>query len=197
MVGSITEAASFSFYPTKNLGAIGDGGATVFRDADAANRGTQLRQYGWDTERNCQRFGRNTRLDELQAAILRSKLSRLSADIARRRDIAATYDDGLRNLPLTRPKVREGCEHAYHQYVISVSDRDGFRRAMTKAGVGTAIHYTPANHLHPAYAKVARIGGALPRTEQAAKHVVSLPIFPELSDVQLSRVIDAIRTTLT
>ena len=196
MVGGITEAASFSFYPTKNLGAIGDGGATSFRDPEVVARGMQLRQYGWDAERRCQHFGRNSRLDELQAAILRAKLKGLAADIARRREIAAAYDEGLRNLPLTLPKVREGAVHAYHQYVVSVANQNAFRESLVKAGVGTAIHYAPANHLHPAYAKATRVGGALPATEEAAKHVVSLPMFPELTDGQVSRVIDAVRTTL-
>ena len=194
MVGSIGEAASFSFYPTKNLGAFGDGGATAFRDGDAMARATQLRQYGWDADRRCQQFGMNSRLDEVQAAILRTKLPRLAADIDRRRAIAATYHEGLSNLPIALPKVREGCVHAWHQYVISLPDRDAFRLAMTTAGIGTAIHYTPPNHLHPVYQKALR-ARPLIRTERASQQIVSLPMFPELTEVQVSRVIDAVRAS--
>jgi dTDP-4-amino-4,6-dideoxygalactose transaminase len=192
MLGSIGDAASFSFYPTKNLGAFGDGGATAFRDSDVMTRANQLRQYGWDADRRCQQHGMNSRLDELQAAILRAKLTRLAADIERRRAIAAAYNDGLRDLPILLPEVREGCVHAWHQYVVSVSDREAFRNAMTTAGIGTAIHYTPPNHLHPVYRNALR-AGALTRTEVACERIVSLPMFSELTDPQVNRVIDAIR----
>lgn len=195
MTGSITEAASFSFYPTKNLGAFGDGGAVALRDADAAARAVQLRQYGWDTHRLSQRFGMNSRLDEVQAAILRCKLPRLASDIARRRAIAAAYDDGLGNLQIALPKTREGCVHAWHQYVVSVSDQADFRAKLGKSGVATAIHYAPPNHVHPAYKETLRVG-SLARTEHESARVVSLPMFPEMTDEQVNRVIDVVRATV-
>lgn len=194
LVGSITEASSFSFYPTKNLGAFGDGGATGFRDADAMTRATQIRQYGWDSERRCQRFGMNTRLDELQAAVLRIKLKSLDQDIQRRRAIAATYQDGLRNLQLQLPVTRPDCVHAWHQFVIALDNRDRFRQAMSVAGIGTAIHYAPPNHTHPAYTNALRASN-LKRTDDVCSRIVSLPMFPELTDFQVSRVIDGVRAS--
>jgi dTDP-4-amino-4,6-dideoxygalactose transaminase len=196
MLGTLAEGASFSFYPTKNLGAIGDGGALTLANGDAASRAAKLRQYGWDDHRLSQMSGINSRLDEIQAGILRVKLEFLSKNVARRQAIAAIYNDGLSNTQLRTPKVREGGTHAYHQYVVEVDNQQRFRETLAAAGVGTAIHYLPPTHMHPTYRKTAIAGGRLPSTEEVCQRIVSLPMFPEMTEAQVNRVIDASRAAL-
>ncbi len=180
--GSFGAAAAFSFYPTKNLGALGDGGAIATNDRGIAERARLLREYGWKERYVSEIPGLNTRLDELQAAILRVKLRYLDAGNARRREIAAAYSAGLR-LPI------EDAGHVYHQYVIRSRERDALRAGLAASGIGTLVHYPVPVHLQPAYAGLER--GALPETESAAREVVSLPMYPELEDVDVARVIGA------
>ena len=190
-LGTFGAAAGFSFYPTKNLGAFGDGGAMVTGDAKTDSHARALRQYGWRERYISDEAGFNSRLDELQAALLRVKLVRLDADIAARRRIAATYNDALANMVNT-PTVREGADHAWHLYVVPVPQRDRFAAALKERGVGTALHYPQPVHRQKAYAgRVAT--GDLSVTEKLATDILSLPMHPHLGDEDVAHVIDSVR----
>jgi dTDP-4-amino-4,6-dideoxygalactose transaminase len=192
-VGTFAEIATFSFYPTKNLGALGDGGMLATSDARLGAEIAALRQYGWKTHYISDAVGVNSRLDEIQAAILRVKLAHLDAQNARRRVIAAAYDEALRHKSLA-PAVRPGAEHAYHLYVLRCSERAGMQGRLREAGIGTGIHYATPVHLQPAYRDRISLGpaGCL-ASEAAASQVLSLPMYPELTDAQVSRICDALR----
>jgi dTDP-4-amino-4,6-dideoxygalactose transaminase len=189
-VGSIGDIAAFSFYPTKNLGALGDGGAVVTSDAKLAERLKLLREYGWRERYVSEIAGMNSRLDELQAALLRVKLKALDGENSRRRQIAAIYDKGLKATGLKLPKCVGDVLHPYHQYVVRSSERDGLKDRLRLAGIGTLIHYPVPVHLQPAYRHL--VGVALPETELAAREVLSLPMFPQLTDEQVGQVCQAI-----
>jgi dTDP-3-amino-3,4,6-trideoxy-alpha-D-glucose transaminase len=146
-VGSFGDAACFSFYPTKNLGAIGDGGAIVTRDAAFAERVRRLRQYGWNDARETEEPGLNSRLDVVQAAILRVKLPSLDRDNARRQYIARIYDEGLAALPIVRPARRPGSTHVFHLYVVASPGRDRIKDVLVARGVGAGVHY-PCLFIH-------------------------------------------------
>ncbi len=197
MTGSIGDIAAFSFYPTKNLGALGDGGAVATRDPGLAERARLLREYGWRERYVSALPGLNSRLDELQAAVLRVKLRHLPAENARRRSLAARYDAGLAGAGLILPAVRPGATHVYHQYVVRHPAREALRQQLAAQGIGTLVHYPVPVHLQPAYAGRVWIGAGLPVTEQAAREVVSLPMFPELSEDQAQQVIGAVRAFLS
>jgi dTDP-4-amino-4,6-dideoxygalactose transaminase len=193
-VGSLGDVACFSFYPTKNLGAIGDGGAIVTGDAGVAARVRRLRQYGWDESRKVREVGVNSRLDSLQAAVLKAKLPYLDHDNARRAVIARRYNQGLAGLPLTVPATRDDATHVYHLYVVACEDRDELRRHLGDAEIGSAIHYPDPIHLQQGYAEGVKVPpGGLPLTERAAERILSLPLYPELSDQQVDCVIASIR----
>ncbi len=197
-LGSIGDVGCFSFYPTKNLGAIGDGGLVLAAESDIAERVRRLRQYGWDDKRETLEAGVNSRLDPLQAAILQAKLPHLDSDNARRRAIARRYDAGLAGLPLAVPRVRAGCEHTYHLYVIACDDRDGLRAHLGRREIGCAIHYpTPVHRQHGYAERVIAPRDGLPVTERLCRRILSLPIYPELSDADVDRVIAAIRGYFT
>ena len=192
--GSFGDLAAFSFYPTKNLGALGDGGAVVTNDDVLAARLRELREYGWRERYVSHAIGMNSRLDEIQAAILRPKLRRLDADNARRQAIAGLYDEGLRGLGLGLPARRAGATHVFHQYAIRSERRDALRTGLAAGGIGSNIHYPLPVHLQPAYQNRVAIGhGALPESERAAREVLSLPMFPELNDAQAARVAATLR----
>jgi dTDP-4-amino-4,6-dideoxygalactose transaminase len=192
-VGVFGDAASFSFYPTKNLGALGDGGAVVTNDVEVAERAGLLREYGWRERYVSDLAGFNSRLDELQAAILRVKLKYLDEENARRREIARIYDDRLAQTSLRLPERAGGVESVYHQYVARCDERDGLREHLREQGVGTLVHYPVPVHLQPAYRnRVLVHRGALPATELAARQVLSLPMHPQLSAAQVERVCEAI-----
>ena len=196
-VGGFGVAGAFSLYPTKNLGAFGDAGVLVTGDEELAARARRLREYGWRRRFVAEEPGMNTRLDELQAAILRVKLRRLDEANARRGTIATAYDEGLANLPLQLPREAPGETSVWHQYVIRLNDRDRLRAALAEAGVGTAIHYPEPVHRQDAYAGRLPLGpGGLPVTEQLAREILSLPIYPELGDEQVAQVIEAVRVAL-
>ena len=183
ITGTFGDAATFSFYPTKNLGAIGDGGAVVTRDATLAARVRELRQYGWKSRYISDTTGMNSRLDELQAAILRVKLPHLRADNQRRRDIAAIYAKHIRNDAVLLPPVRAGAEHVYHQFVVRTPQRDALMAALKSHGVPTAVHYPQPVHTQPAYlGRIAHGAGGLAESERASREVLSLPMHPQLSD---------------
>jgi dTDP-4-amino-4,6-dideoxygalactose transaminase len=192
-VGVFGDAAAFSFYPTKNLGALGDGGAVVTNDAVVAERVGLLREYGWRERYVSDVAGFNSRLDELQAAVLRVKLKYLDEENARRREIARIYDDRLAPSSLRLPERAGGVESVYHQYVARCDERDGLRDHLREQGVGTLVHYPVPVHLQPAYRnRVPVHRGALPATEQAARQVLSLPMYAQLSDTQVEQVCEAI-----
>jgi dTDP-4-amino-4,6-dideoxygalactose transaminase len=192
-LGTFTEIATFSFYPTKNLGALGDGGMVVTTNARLGTEITALRQYGWRKHYISEAAGVNSRLDELQAAILRVKLAHLDAQNARRRSIAALYDQALRGKSMA-PLARPDAEHVYHLYVVRSPDRAALQAEFRAAGVGTGIHYPAPVHLQPAYRGHIAMGPASCRaTEAAAQQILSLPIYPELTDAQIARVCEILR----
>ena len=196
--GSWGAAACWSFYPTKNLGAIGDGGAVTTGDAALAEKLRRLRQYGW-TEKYCaaEPFGFNSRLDELQAALLRVKLQALAARNDRRRAIAALYRALLADVPgLLLPADLAG--HVYHLFVIRVLDgrRDSLREALGRRGIGAAIHYPIPDFLQPALAIPGRGHGTSPVAERLADEVLSLPCYPELTDDEVRKVAEGINEVM-
>lgn len=191
-VGSWGDIAAFSFYPTKNLGAIGDGGIVATNDAASAERVRLLREYGWAERYVSTVSGWNSRLDEMQAAILRVKLRHLDADNARRRLLAAIYDEMLPP-PIQKPVVPAHAEHVYHLYVIRHPERDRLAAYLREKDIGTGIHYPVPIHLQPAYRGRLGDAGSLPETERAAKEVLSLPMYPELSEDQVRQVAEAVR----
>ena len=193
-LGTFGDLACFSFYPTKNLGAFGDGGLVATSDATWAERLRELREYGWKLRYVSAMPGMNARLDELQAAVLRVKLRRLDANNRRRQKIASLYDKGLRGIGLGLPQRLKGATHVFHQYVVRTPRRDDLRAALARAGIATGIHYPVPVHLQPAYRGRVAIGpGGLPETERAAREVLSLPIFPELKVRDAARVIAALK----
>ncbi len=192
-VGSFGDIAAFSFYPTKNLGAIGDGGIVVTSNKELASRARLLREYGWAERYVSHIEGWNSRLDELQAAILRVKLAHLDEDNARRRALAKRYDEALRDTRLTLPAAHASAEHVYHLYVVSTPDRDALQAGLRERGIGALVHYPVPVHRQPAYAALST--PPLPETERAAASVLSLPMYPELTSQDQQTVIDAILRT--
>lgn len=198
-VGSIGAAGCFSFYPTKNLGALGDGGAVVSADADCVARARALRVYGWCREAQFSEMtdGRCSRLDELQAALLTVKLPHLSAWNERRRAIAARYREALAGLDdLILPVERPGARHVYHLYVVRSPARDALQAALAERGIRTGRHYPYPAHLQPGLVEGVRIPAPLSVTERLQREILSLPIFPSMTDAQVERVIDAVRDAL-
>jgi dTDP-4-amino-4,6-dideoxygalactose transaminase len=190
--GSWGDLAAFSFYPTKNLGAYGDGGAVLTGDPELAERLRLLRQYGWK-ERNVSSLkGLNTRLDDLQAAVLGAKLRHLDAWNARRRDLARRYTELLAGSGLVLPVEPEGTWHVYHQYVIRCTARNRLQSFLKARGIASAIHYPLPVHLQPAYADLGCKPGDLPASEAAAREVLSLPLYPEMTDEAVESVAGAV-----
>lgn len=190
LAGSFGTIACFSFYPTKNLGALGDGGAVVTGNAELAGCIRQLRQYGWSQKYQVSLAGgRNSRLDEMQAAILRMKLPHLDNWNAQRRSIAKRYNEAFAGLGVKLPSST-GEDYVAHLYVLRVQDRPRFAAALKEQQISTDIHYPIADHRQPAY----DVGQAfaLPVTEAACETVISLPCFPGLTDEEVRRVIDAV-----
>lgn len=192
-VGTFGDAASFSFYPTKNLGAIGDGGMILTNDEALAARIRMLREYGWKERYVSAVSGWNSRLDELQAAILRAKLPHLHADTAKRNAVAEIYDQALTDSPVAPPSSGKNENHARHLYVVRSRERDRLRDFLKQKGVGTMIHYPVPIHLQPAYAKRVRGSEHLSETEKASREILSLPMFPELKKEEVEAVVTAIR----
>ncbi len=191
--GSLGVAAAFSFYPTKNLGAFGDGGAVSTSDPELARRLRRLRQYGWTRRDFAETEGRNSRLDELQAAILAARLPALEEENARRRALARLYDASLADLPVTRLSALPDSVPAAHLYPIRCERRDALRRALEDAGIESGVHYPTPLHLQPAYAFLGHRPGDFPVSESAAGRLLSLPLHPGLTDIEVARVISAVR----
>lgn len=190
--GSFGDAAAFSFFPGKNLGALGDGGAVVTADVALAGRIEALRNYGSlvKYQHVCQ--GANSRLDEIQAAFLRVKLAHVDDDVARRRAIARRYREAIRHPGIVLPAVVDEAAHAWHLFVVRCARRDALQRHLAGHGVQTLVHYPVPAHRQPAYPALA--GARLPLTERLHEEVLSLPMDPGMDDASVERVVDACRT---
>ncbi|MBI4061158.1 MAG: DegT/DnrJ/EryC1/StrS family aminotransferase [Elusimicrobia bacterium] len=196
VTGSIGDLAAFSFYPSKNLGAAGDAGAVATNDARLRDLVDELRNCGraGGGRYHHVRVGHNSRLDEIQAAILRVKLPRLEAWTAARRRVAAIYDEGLAGLPLKLPPLGSGMSRpVFHLYTVRCERRDALAEDLRRRGIGTGVYYPTPVHLQPAYAALGARAGALPVTEAAAREVLSLPMHAELSAADAGRVVEAVR----
>jgi len=185
---------AFSFYPTKNLGAHGDGGAIITNDGALAERLRRLRNYGQTTRYDHQERGINSRLDEVQAAILRVKLAHLDAHNNERRRLAAAYGEQLGGVRL--PSERGGARHVYHLYVVRHPQRESLREGLRRRGVSTLIHYPVPVHRQPAYTSLGYGPGSLPVTEKMAGQVLSLPLFVGLTAANVATVAQAVRDCL-
>jgi dTDP-4-amino-4,6-dideoxygalactose transaminase len=194
--GSLGDAAGFSFYPGKNLGAYGDGGAVTTNNARIAERIRLLRNIGQKVKYYHEVKGFNHRLDTIQAAVLKVKLPHLDDWNASRRRAAATYADLLADLPVTTPTTADYAEHIFHLYVIRVSDREPLMEHLKEMGIATGLHYPIPIHLQPAYAELGYKRGDFPVTEAYAETIMSLPIFPELDDDKAAYVAGAVREFL-
>jgi dTDP-4-amino-4,6-dideoxygalactose transaminase len=194
--GTWGDLAAFSFYPSKNLGALGDAGAVTTNDAALAERLRRLRMYGWSQRYyTTESGGRNSRLDELQAALLRVSLAFLSEETALRRERAEWYCRDLAGLPLQLPPVDPG--HVYHLFVITLPDRpsrDALRAHLHAHGIGAEIHYPTPAHLQPAFSELGFAPGSLPVTEDLAGRILSLPLYPELSREEVALVAETVRS---
>lgn len=189
-VGSFGDVGAFSFFPSKNLGAYGDAGMAVARSAGIAARLRALRTHGGETKYFHQEVGFNSRLDELQAAILRVKLPHVEAWNEARANIAARYSAALSDVDGVEVPPRIGdTKHVYHQFTIRVKDRDRVRDGLRGAGIQTMIYYPTPLHLQPAHRDLGYAEGAFPHAERAAREVLSLPIFPELEERDQDKVI--------
>lgn len=192
-VGTIGDAACFSFYPTKNLGAMGDAGAVTTMRADLAERVRLIANHGEPTKyTHVIPDGRNSRLDGLQAAVLRVKLPHLDGWNRARRAAAARYATALAGTPLALPGERAGVEHVYHQYAVRSAARDALQQSLGAAGIGTGIHYPRPLHLQDGYRVLGHTAGSFPVAERAAREVLSLPMSPFLSDAQIDAVVAAV-----
>ncbi len=193
-VGTLGEAACFSFYPSKNLGAYGDGGAVVTNDPHIAEKVRMLRDHGRKEKYVHEIEGHNSRLDGIQAAILSVKLKYLEDWNERRREKARQYDRLLSTVQgVITPKVLPWVKHVYHLYVIQVEDRDGLRKKLKEMGIQTGIHYPLPLHLQPAFAHLGLPKGTLPQVEEATSRVLSLPLYPEIKTEQIEAVVEALR----
>jgi dTDP-4-amino-4,6-dideoxygalactose transaminase len=190
--GAWGDAAAFSFYPTKNLGAFGDGGMVVTHDSVLAEKVRGLREYGWKQRYVSAEAGMNSRLDELQAAILRVKLRHLSQDNEQRERLARVYLHALKGSCLRLPADFPEGIHAWHLFVVAHQHRDGLQQFLRERGMGTSIHYPVPVHLQPAYRDRLPLRLALPNTEKAAAQVLSLPLYPELPVESVERVAEAV-----
>lgn len=192
-IGAHGDAVCWSFYPGKNLGALGDGGAVTTDNATIADRLRVLRNYGSRAKYQHDELGVNSRLDEIQAAILREKLPVLEKDNQHRASIAQAYSEGLRGLALTLPVVPDYAEPVWHLYVVRSPQRDRLARCLSDAGVATVIHYPVSPHLQPAYAHLNLVRGSQPIAEQLQGEVLSLPISPCQTDADTRAVIRIVR----
>ena len=192
--GSIGDCGCFSFYPAKNLGAWGDGGALVTSDDAIAERVRLLRSHGERVRYHHELCGTTARLDAIQGAILSVKLRRLDDWNAQRRSAAASLTEALADAPVTPPApVAEGGDHVFHQYVVRTPERDALREHLAARGVATGVHYPVPIHLTQAYAHLGMARGSLPVAERLADEVCSLPIFPGIGSAQIEAVAAAIR----
>ncbi len=192
--GSLGQIAAFSFYPGKNLGAYGDGGAVTTHDVELAERIATLRNYGSRVKYLHEELGENSRLDTVQAAVLNAKLPHLDHWNQARRLIAARYGELLKGVgDLVLPEVRPDVEHVWHLYVVRTRRRDGLLEHLRARGIGVLIHYPVPIHLQPAYRDRGWREGQFPVAERLAREVLSLPIYPELTETQIEAVVGSVR----
>jgi dTDP-4-amino-4,6-dideoxygalactose transaminase len=191
--GALGDAAAWSFYTSKNLGALGDGGAVTTDDDELAERLRMLRSYGSSEKYRHELSGVNSRLDELQAAVLRVKLEHLDVWNERRRSVAARYLEGLAETELVLPALLDGADHVWHLFVVRTRRRDELRAALADTGIETGVHYPLAPHRQPVFAGLGIDPGSLPVSERLQHEVLSLPIGPHLTDDQVDHVVDRIR----
>lgn len=194
-VGALGVSASFSFYPTKNM-TTAEGGMVTTDDDAIAEKVAVLRQHGATNRYRHDILGYNFRMTDISAAIGRAQLRKLDRFNERRRRNASVLDEALAGVPgVTPPRERRGYRHVYHQYTLRIAhDRDGFQRRLQEEGIGTAIHYPIPVHRQPLYEELGYGGVSLPAAEAAAAHVLSLPVHPALSDSDLDRIVEAVRT---
>jgi dTDP-4-amino-4,6-dideoxygalactose transaminase len=186
--GSIGDIACFSFYPAKNLGAYGEGGAVTTNNATYAKTVRMLRDWGQDRKYHHVLRGFNYRMEGLQGAILRVKLRHLEQWTERRRAFARAYNQALAEYDVERPAEMPWARHVYHLYTVRSKDRDGLQKALLEEGIQTAVHYAEPVHVQPAYSDLGYARGAFPEAEQAAGEVLSLPMYPEMTDEQIQQV---------
>lgn len=195
-VGTFGEFGAFSFFPSKNLGAYGDGGMLTTNDKALADRARSLRAHGGRVKYYHEELGVNSRLDEVQAAVLRVKLPHLDSWIENRRAVAKRYNEAFAPLGIATPEDPQNARHVYHQYTIRVNDRDAVQKALAERGVQTMVYYPVPLHMQQVHAHLNAGEGSFPHSERGAREVLSLPIFPELAPDVQDRVIDAVRTVL-
>ena len=195
-VGSLADLSAWSFYPGKNLGAFGDGGAVTTSDSELDCKVRVLRNYGSRVKYVNEVKGFNARLDDIQAAVLAAKLRYLDEATAQRRSIAQRYLDGLDGLPLTLPYVPEWADPAWHLFVVRHENRDALQTRLAERGIGTLIHYPVPPHMQAAYAELGYTKGDFPIAERMHAEVLSLPLWPGMTDTQVARVIEAVRAVL-
>jgi dTDP-4-amino-4,6-dideoxygalactose transaminase len=196
-LGSVGDIACFSCYPTKNLGALGDAGLITTNDANLGNKMRMLREYGWQNRYISDLAGRNSRLDELQAAILRIKLRHLDTDNGKRRQLAAQYFKLFAGQALQLPATRENTEQVFHLYVIRTSKRHELLEHLKACDIQAGIHYPTPVHLQPAYKNRIRTAANMSVTKRLSEEVLSLPMYPELLSVDVVRVIETVNSCLT
>ncbi len=190
--GNLGDAAGFSFYPGKNLGAYGDGGCVTTNDDELAFKVKTLRNYGSQKKYHNIFKGYNSRLDELQAAFLRVKLKYLDKWNAERKKIASYYLENIRNPKIILPRVIEDVEHVWHLFVVRTENRDNFQQYLSEHGIETLIHYPIPMHLQPAYKDLNLAKGDLPIAEKISEEVISLPIWPGMSEKELAHIVETI-----
>lgn len=191
-VGALCRAGCFSFYPGKNLGAYGEGGAVTTNDPEVARRVSMLRDHGSERKYHHQMIGYNFRMEAIQGAVLNVKLKHLDRWNELRRAHAARYHELLGDSSLILPREMEYARHVYHLYVVQTEEREALRQSLTEADIQTGIHYPVPVHLQPAYASLQYKAGDFPEAERQARRVLSLPMYPELTDGQLTRVAEAV-----
>ena len=192
-VGTFADFSAYSCYPTKNLGGTGDGGIILCRSKEFSEKIKSLRQYGWNQARESIIPGFNSRLDELQAAILRVKLQHLADDNAKRRVIALRYNEGFKDLPITLPALAETELHAMHLYVIECDRRNQLMEHLRSHQIGASLHYPLAVHQHAAYSNRIRGWDNLPFTDQFYQRNLTLPMYPELAEGLIEHIISTVR----
>jgi dTDP-4-amino-4,6-dideoxygalactose transaminase len=194
-VGTVGEIGCFSFYPTKNLGALGDGGAIVTNNLELSEKCIALRQYGWDSRRVSNISSTVSRLDEIQAAILRVKLTRLEQNNCRRIEIAGKYRALLDLDSVILPQEPQQGKHVYHHFVISVSNRNYMIGELNKGSIFPGIHYPKPVHMHPAFREFTQNSSiSLKYTEELSNTILSLPMYPELTETEIHRVIEGVKS---
>ncbi|MDP8298571.1 MAG: DegT/DnrJ/EryC1/StrS family aminotransferase [Candidatus Tantalella remota] len=193
IAGSFGTAGTLSFFPSKNLGGFGDGGMVISNDKDVMDKIKKLRVHGSSKQYIHDEIGYNSRLDSLQAALLRVKLRNLDKWIEGRQKIASKYNEALPSLGVTVPKIVEGNNHTYHQYTIAVDDRDGLLKYLNEEGVAARVYYPVPLHLQPCYKDLGYSTGSFPVSEKKTEDVLSLPVYPELSKEQVEHVIDTVK----